>query len=156
MRRARARSCPSVYRRKKTVRSWDNTANEAERLLDKLKSSDETSEKPGAPVPETREQRIRSTEKKIKTLGEVLKLLETLVESAAESDNLSLQEVERSVKRKRHQNSGPNNHNYEHKRRTNLPRNLKVNVPTLCPICGKKKHEKTITNELEISERQTH
>ena len=64
MERARARSCPSVYRRKKTVRSWDNTANEAERLLDKLKSSDETSEKPGAPVPETREQRIRSTEKK--------------------------------------------------------------------------------------------
>ena len=153
MKRAGARSCPSVYKRTKTIRNWDATAKEVEQWLDKLNSSDETSEKPSAPVLKTREQRIRSTEKKIKTLGEVLKLLETLVESAVESDNLSLQEVERSVKRERHRNSGPNNHNYEHKRRTNLPRNLKVNVPTLCPICGKKKHEKTITNELEISER---
>ena len=153
---ARARSCPSVYRRKKMVRSWDDTANEAERLLDKLKSSDKISEKPGAPVPETREQRIRWADKKIKTLEEVLKLLEALMENLVEGDTLSLQKAERSVEKKRHQNSGPNNHNHKHKGRTNLPRELEVTVFTRCPICGKMKHEKTITNELEISEQQTH
>jgi len=156
MKRARARSCPSVYRRKKTIRNWDATAKETEQLLDKLKSSDETSEKPSAPVPETREQRIRSVDKKIKTLGEVLKLLEALMENSVEGDTLSLQKAERSVEKKRHQNSGPNNHNYKHEGRTKLPMELEVTVFTRCPICGKMKHEKPITNELEISERQTH
>jgi len=155
MKRARARSCPSVYRRKKTIRNWDATAKEAEQLLDKLKSSDETSEKPSALVPETREQRIRSADKKIKTLGEVLKLLEALVENLVEGDTLSLQKAERSVERKRHQNLGLNNHNNKHEERTKLLKELEVTVFTRCPICGKVKHEKA-TNELEISDRQTH
>ena len=154
MKRARARSCPSDYRRRKTIRSWDDTAKEAEQLLDKPESSDETSEKPGAPAPETRERRIQSAEIKIKTLEEVLKLLKALVENLVEGDTLSLQKAERSVEKKRHQNSGPNNH--KSKKGTMLTRNLEVTVHTRCPICGKKKHEKTITNELEISERQTH
>jgi len=156
MKRARARSCPSVYRRRKMIRNWDDTAKEAEQLLDKLESSDKTSEKPGAPVPETREQRIRSADKKIKTLEEVLKLLEALVENLVEGDTLSLQKAERSVEKKRHQNSGPNNHNYKNEGRTNLPRELEVTVFTRCPICGKMKYEKTATKELGISERQTH
>jgi len=156
MKQARARSCPSVYRRKKTIRNWDDTAKEAKQLLDKMESSDKISEKPGAPVPETREQRIRSVDKKTKTLEEVLKLLEALMENLVEGDTLSLQKAERSVEKKRHQNSGPNNHNYNHEGRTKLPRELEVTVFTRCPICGKMKHEKTVTNELEMSERQTH
>jgi len=148
MKLARARNRPSVYRRKKTIRNWDGTAKKAEQLLDNLKSSDETSEKPSAPVPETREQRIRSADKKIKTLGEVLKLLEALVENLAVGDTLSLQEAERSVERKRHQNSRLRYNNHESKRRTNLERNLEVTVHTMCPICGKTKHEKTVTAEL--------
>jgi len=147
MKRARAKSCPRVYRRKKTIRNWDATAKEAEQLLDKLNSSDETSEKPSAPVPETREQRIQSADKKIKTLGEVLKLLEALVENLAVGDTLSLQEAERSVKRKRDQNSRLRNNNHKRERRTNLERNLEVTVHTLCPICGKMRHEKAITAE---------
>ena len=130
---ARARSCPSVYRRKKMVRSWDATAKKAEQLLNKLKSSDETSEKPSALVPETREQRIRSADKKIKTLGEVLKLLEALMENLVEGDTLSLQK--------------PNNHSYKHEGRTKLPRKLEVTVFTRCPICGKMRLEKAITAE---------
>jgi len=156
MKLVKTRTCPSVYKRRKTIRNWDDTAKEAEQLLDKLKSSDENSDKPGAPILETREQRIRSTENKVKTLGEVLKLLEALVENLAVGDTLSLQEAERSVERKRHQNLRPCNNNHKREKRTNLLRNLEVTVHTLCPICGKRKHEKTITNELEISERQTH
>jgi len=156
MRRARARSCPSVYKRRKTIRNWDDTAKEAEQLLDKLKSSDKTSEKPGAPVPETREQRIRSAGKKVKTLEEVLKLLEALVENLVEGDTLSLQEAERSVEKKRHQKSGLNNHNNKHEERTKLPKELEVTVFTRCPICGKTRHEKTATKELGLLERQTH
>ena len=133
------------------IRNWDDTAKEAEQLLDNLKSSDKTSEKPGAPVPETREQRIQSADKKIKTLEEVLKLLEALVENLVEGDTLSLQEAERSVEKKRHQNSGPNNHNHKHKGRTNLPGELEVTVFTRCPICGELRHEKTATKELGIS-----
>ena len=143
MKRARARSCPSDYRRKKKIRSWDDTAKEAEQLLDKLKSSEKTSEKSAAPVPETREQRIQSMDRKIKTLGEVFKLLEALVENLAVGDTLSLQEAERSV-----QNSRLRSDNHEGRRRTNLERNLKVTVHTTCPICGKTKHEKTVTAEL--------
>jgi len=156
MKRARARSCPSVYTRRKMIRNWDDITKEVEQLSDKLKSSDKTSEKPGAPVPETREQRIQSADRKIKTLEEVLKLLEALVENLEDGDTLSLQKAERSVEKKKHQNSGPNNHNYKHEGRTKLPRKLEVTVFTRCPICGRKKHEKSITNELEISERQTH
>ena len=59
MKRAKARSCPSVYRRKKTIRNWNATAKEAEQLLDKLKSSDKISEKPSVLVPKTREQKIQ-------------------------------------------------------------------------------------------------
>ena len=125
-------------------------------MLDKLKSSDETSEKPSALVPETREQRIRSADKKIKTLGEVLKLLEALVENLEEGDTLSLQKAERSVERKRHQNSGLNNHNNKHEERTKLPKELEVTVFTRCPICGKTRHEKTATKKLGLLERQTH
>jgi len=147
MKRARARSCPSVYRRKKTIRSWDDTANKAEQLLDELQSSNETSEKPSILVPETREQRIRLADKKIKTLEEVYKLLEALVENLAVGDTLSLEEAERSVKRKKHQKSSPGNDNYKRKKRINLTRNLAVTVHTRCPICGKTKHEKTITGE---------
>ena len=121
---------------------------EAEQSLNNLQSSDENSDKSGAPVLETREQRIRSAEKKVKTLGEVLKLLEALVENLAVGDTLSLQEAERSVERKRHQNSRLRYNNHESKRRTNLERNLEVTVHTMCPICGKTKHEKTVTAEL--------
>ena len=142
MKRARARSCPSDYRRKKKIRSWDDTAKEAEQLLDKLKSSEKTSEKSAAPVPETREQRIQSMDRKIKTLGEVLKLLEALVKNLEEGDTLSLQKAERSVKRKRHQNSELNNHNNKHEERTKLPKGLEVTVFTRCPICGKTRHKK--------------
>jgi len=148
MKLVKTRRCPSIYKRSKKIRNWDDSAKRAEQLLDKLQSSDETSNKPGAPVLETREQRIRSTEKKVKTLGEVLKLLEALVENLAVGDTLSLQEAERSVERKRHQNSRPCNNNHNRERRTNLPRNLEVSVLTLCPICGKMRHEKAITAEL--------
>jgi len=148
MKLTRARSCPSVQRRKKTIRNWDATAKEAEQLLDNLKSSDETSEKPSAPVLETREQKIRSVGKKVNTLGEVLKLLEALVENLAVGDTLSLEEAERSVERRRHQNPRLRNNNHKSEKRTNLERNLKVTVHTMCPICGKTKHEKTVKAEL--------
>ena len=69
MKLIKARSCPSVYRRSKKNRNWDNTMKEAEQLLNNLQSSDENSDKSGAPVLETREQRIRSVERKVKTLG---------------------------------------------------------------------------------------
>ena len=156
MKRARARSCPSVHRRKKTIRNWDATAKEVGQWLDKLKSSDETSEKPSVLVPEIREQKIRAEEKRIKTLGEVFKLLEAPVKNLEESDTLSLQKAERCVKRKRHQNSGLNNHNNKHEKRTKLRKGLEVTVFTRCPICGKTRHEKTATKELGILERQTH
>jgi len=148
MKLTRARSCPSVQGRKKTIRNWDATAKEAEQLLDNLKSSDETSEKPSAPVLETREQKIRSVGKKVNTLGEVLKLLEALVENLAVGDTLSLEEAERSVERRRHQNPRLRNNNHKSEKRTNLERNLKVTVHTMCPICGKTKHEKTVKAEL--------
>jgi len=134
MKRAKARSCPSVYRRKKTIRNWNATAKEAEQLLDKLKSSDKISEKPSVLVPKTREQKIRSADKKIK------KLLEALVKNLEEGDTLSLQTAERSVERKRHQNSGLNNHNNKHEERTKLPKRLEVTAFTRCPICGKTRH----------------
>ena len=148
MKRSRARSCPSVYKTSKKTRNWDETAKEAERLLDSLRSSDETSDKPDALVPETREQRIQSAGKKVKTLTEILKLLEALVENLAVGDTLSLEEAEKSVKRKKYQKSSPGNNNHKRKKRTNLTRNLEVTVHTRCPICGKTKHEKTITGEL--------
>jgi len=148
MKRARARSCPSVYRRKKTIRNWDDTAKEAEQLLDKLKSSDETIDESGTPVPKTREQRIQSAGKQIKTLGEVLKLLEALMENLVEGDTLSLQEAEKSVERKKYQNSKLRNNDHKGKRKTNKPRNLEVTIHTRCPICGKTEHEKTMTTEL--------
>jgi len=148
MKLIKTRSCPSVYRRSKKNRNWDDTMKEAEQLLNNLQSSDETSDKPGAPVLETREQRIQSAEKKVNTLGEVLKLLEALVENLAVGDTLSLEEAEKSVKRKKYQKSSLGNDNHKRKRRTNLTRNLEVTVHTRCPICGKTKHEKTITGEL--------
>ena len=114
---------------------------EAEQLLNNLQSPDETSDKSDVLVPETREQKIRS-------VGEVLKLLEALVENLAVGDTLSLEEAERSVKRKRHQNSMLRNNNHKSKKGTMLTRNLEVTVHTRCPICGKTKHEKTITGEL--------
>ena len=144
MKLVKARSCPSVYRRSKKNRSWNNTMKEAEQLLNNLQSFDETSDKPDVLVPATREQKNRSVGKKVNTLGEVLKLLEALVENFAVGDTLSLQEAERSVERKRHQNSRLRNDNYKSERRTNLERNLEVTVHTICPICGKTKHEKTV------------
>jgi len=156
MKLVKTRTCPSVYRRRKKNRNWDGTMKEAEQLLNNLQSSDETSDKPDVLILETREQKIQSVGKKVNTLGEVLKLLEALVESLAVGDTLSLQEAERSVERKRHQNSRLRNNSHKSKRRTNLERNLEVTVHTICPICGKTKHEKPITNELEISERQSH
>jgi len=62
-------------------------------------------------------------------------------------DTLSLQEAERSVERKRHQNSRLSNNNHKSERRTNLERTLEVTVHTICPICGKTRHEKAITAE---------
>jgi len=156
MKLVKTRTCPSVHGRSKKNRNWDGAMKKAEQLLNNLQSSDENSDKPGAPVLETRKQRIRSAEKKVKTLGEVLELLKALVENLAAGDALSLQEAERSVERKSHQNSRPCNNNNQRERRTDLTRNLEATVYRLCPICGKRKHEKTITNELEISERQTH
>ena len=147
MKLVKTRSYPSVYGRSKKNRNWDSIMKEAEQSLNNLQSSDENSDKPGAPVLETREQRIRSAEKKVKTLGEVLKLLKALVENLAVSDALSLQEAERSVERKRHQNSRPCNNNNQRERRTDLARNLEVTVHRLCPICGKMRHEKAITAE---------
>jgi len=64
MKLIKTRSCPSVYRRSKKNRNWDGTMKEAEQLLNNLQSSDETSDKPDVLVPETREQKIRSVEKK--------------------------------------------------------------------------------------------
>jgi len=154
MKLVKTRSCPRVYGRSKKNRNWDGTMKEAEQLLNNLQSSNETSDEPDVLVPETREQKIRSVGKKVNTLGEVLKLLEALVENLAVGDTLSLQEAERSVERKRHQNSRLRNNNHKSERRTDLTRNLEVTVHRLCPICGKRKHEKTITNELEIPERQ--
>ena len=148
MKRARARSCPSDYRRKKTIRNWDDTAKKVEQLSDKMESSEKISEKPGAPVPETREQRVQSANRKINTLGEVLKLLEALVENLAVGDTLSLEEAERSVERRRHQNPRLRNNNHKSEKGTKLERNLKVTVHTICPICGKAKHEKTVMVEL--------
>jgi len=156
MKRARARSCPSVYKRRKMIQSWDDTANKAEQLLDELKSSEETSEKSDTPVPETREQRIQLIDKKVKTLEEIFELLKALVENLVEGDTLSLEEAERSVEKKKHQNPGLNNHNNKHEERTRLPRELKVTVHTRCPICGKTRHKKTATKELGILEQQTH
>ena len=156
MKLVKARSCSSIYRRSKKMRKWDDATKEVEQLSNNLRSSDETSDKLRVPVQQTREQQIQSAEKKVKTLGEVLKLLEALVENLAVGDTLSLQEAERSVERKSHQNSRPCNNNNQRERRTDLTRNLEATVYRLCPICGKRKHEKTITNELEISERQTH
>jgi len=156
MKRSRARSCPSVYKTSKKMRNWDETAKEAEQLLDSLQSSDETSDKPGALVLETREQWIQLAEKKVKTLGEVLELFQALVENLAVGDTLSLQEAERSVERKRHQNSRPCNNNNRRERRTDLARKLEVTVFTRCPICGKLRHEKTATKELGIPKQQTH
>ena len=145
MKLAKVRSCPSVYARSKKKRNWDGTMKEVEHLLNNLQSPDETSDKPDVLVPETREEKIRSVGKKVNTLGEVLKLLEALVENMAVGDTLSLQEAERSVERKRHQNSRLRNDNHKSERRTNLKRNLEVTVHTMCPICGKMKHEKTVT-----------
>jgi len=152
MKLVKTRTCPSVYGRSKKNRNWHGAMKRAEQLLNNLQSSDENSDKPGAPILETREQRIRSAEKKVKTLEEVLKLLEALVENLAVGDTLPLQEAERSVERKRHQNSRPCNNNNQRKRRTDLSRKLEITVFTRCPICGKLRHEKTATNELEISE----
>jgi len=86
--------------------------------LNNLQSPDETSDKPDVLVPETREEKIRSVGKKVNTLGEVPKLLEALVENMAVSDTLSLEEAERSVKRKRHQNSRLRNNNHKSKKGT--------------------------------------
>jgi len=146
MKLVKTRSCPSVYGRSKNNRNWDIILKEAEQSLNNLQSSDENNDEPGAPVLE-REQRIRSVEKKVKTLGKVLKLLKALVDNLAVSDALSLQEAERSVERKRHQNSRPCNNNNQRERRTDLARNLEVTVHRLCPICGKMRHEKAITAE---------
>jgi len=151
MKLVKTRNCPSLYGRSKRNRNWDGIMKEAEQSLNNPQSSDENSDKPGAPVLETREQRIRSAEKKVNTLGEVPKLLEALVENLAVGDTLSLKEAERSVERKRHQNSRLCNNNHKSKKGTMLTRNLEVTVHTRCPICGKTKHEKTITGEL-ISE----
>jgi len=151
MKLTKVRSCPSVYVRSKKKRNWDGTMKEVEQLLNNLQSPGETSDKPDVLVPETREEKIRSVGKKVNTLGEVLKLLEALVENMAVGDTLSLEEAERSVKRKRHQNSRLHNNNHKSKKGTMLTRNLEVTVHTRCPICGKTKHEKTITGEL-ISE----
>jgi len=148
MKRARARSCSSVYRRKKTIRNWDDTTKRAEQLLDELKSSDETIDESGTPVPKTREQRIQSAGKQIKTLGEVLELIEALAENLAAGDVLSLQAAEKSVERKKYQNSKSHNNDHKDKRETNKPRNLEVTLHTRCPICGKAEHEKTKTIEL--------
>jgi len=148
MKSVKTRSCPSVYGRSKKNRNWDGTMNKAEQLLKNLQSSNEASDKPDVLVPETREEKIQSVEKKIKTLGEVLKLLGALVENLAVGDALSLQEVERSVERKRHQNSRLRNNNHKSEKGTKLERNLKVTVHTICPICGKAKHEKTVMVEL--------
>ena len=144
MKLIKTRSCPSVYGRSKKNRNWDGTMKEAEQLLNNLQSSNETSDKPDVLVPETREQKIRSVGKKVNTLGEVLKLLEALVENLAVGDTLSLEEAERSVERRRHQNPKLRNNNHKSEERTNLERNLKVTVHTRCPICGKIKHEKTV------------
>ena len=148
MKRSRARSCPSVYETSKKMRNWDETVKEAEQLLDSLQSSDNTSEKPSAPVPEIREQKIQSEEKKVNTLGEVIELLEALVENLAVGDTLSLEEEERSVERKRHQNAKLRNNNHKSEKRRNPKRNLKITIHTICPICGKAKHEKTVMVEL--------
>ena len=144
MKLVKARSCPSVYGRSKKKRNWDGTMKEAEQLLNNLQSSDETNDKPDVLAPETREQKIRSVEKKVNTLTEVLNLLEALVENLAVGDTLSLEEAEKSVKRKKYQKSSPGNNNHKRKRRTDLTRNLEVTVHTRCPICGKTKHEKTV------------
>jgi len=93
MKRTRARSCPVTYKRSKKIRNWDDTGKEAEQVLNNPQSSDETRDKPGAPVPKTREQRIQLAEEKVKTLTEVLKLLEALVENLAVGDTLSLEET---------------------------------------------------------------
>ena len=148
MKLVKTRTCPSVYGRSKKNRNWDGAMKEAEQLLNNLQSPDENSDKPGAQILETREQRIQLAGKKVKTLTEVLKLLEALVENLAGGDTLSLEEAEKSVKRKKYQESSPGNNNHKRKRRTNLTRNLEVTVHTRCPICGKTKHEKTITGEL--------
>ena len=148
MKWVKTRSCPSVYGRSKKKRNWDGTMKEAEQLLNNLQSPDETSDKSDVLVPETREQKIRSVGKKVNTLGEVLKLLEALVENLAVGDTLSLEEAERSVERRRHQNPRLRSNNHKSEKRTNLERNLKVTVHTMCPICGKTKHEKTVTAEL--------
>jgi len=143
MKLIKARSCPSVYRRSKKNRTWDGTMKEAEQLLNNLQSSDEISDKSDVLVPKTREQKIRSVGKKVNTLEEVLRLLEALVENLAVGDTLSLEEAEKSVERRRHQNPTLRNDNHKSEKGTNLERNLKVTVHTMCPNCGKTKHEKT-------------
>jgi len=144
MKLTRARSCPNVYRRSKKNRNWDGTMKEAGQLLNNLQSSDETSDKPDVLVRETREQKIRSVEKKVNTLGEVIELLEALVENLAVGETLSLEEAERSVERRRHQNPRLRNNNHKSEKRINSKRNLKITIHTKCPICGKTKHEKTV------------